>query len=105
VNQLTSSSDATLAGNSNIAVPTEAAVKTYVDSSKMSTVFSSANSTLNASGQLTAAINNGVTYTNITYNAGGYISSYKEAVGLTTKLISITYDTNNFITAVTSVAA
>ena len=97
------SSDGTLAGNSNIAVPTEAAVKTYVDNKSLSSTFSSLNSTFNAANQLTGAINQGITYSEIAYNSDGYISSYKETVdGLTIKLITVTYDSDNLITAVTT---
>jgi len=92
-----------LAGNSNIAVPTEAAVKTYVDNKSLSSTFSSLNSTFNAANQLTGAINQGITYSEIAYNSDGYISSYKETVdGLTIKLITVTYDSDNLITAVTT---
>ena len=99
------SSDATLAGNSNIAVPTEAAVKTYVDNNALTKTFSSVNSTLNASGQLTGATNESVIYSNITYNASGLITSYNENVlNGAVKLITITYDLNNAVTTVTAAA-
>ena len=79
------SSDVTLSGNSNIAVPTEAAVKRYVDVSVAESFFTgdfnNANSTYDSNGNLTAATQGDLQYSNITWGLVGInVSQY----GLTT---------------------
>ena len=107
------SSDGTLAGNSNTAVPTEQAVKTYVDTKTdtaiaaannalLSKPFNSSNVTRNAADQLTAAVNESVTYSNIVYS-GTNITAYRETSSNgTIKDVAITYDTAGKVTVVTS---
>lgn len=105
------SSDGSLTGNSNAAVPTEQAVKTYVDTktdvaiaaisvAALAKEFNISNVTRNASGQLTGAINEGVTYTNITYT-GTNITQYTEtSANGTQQTVDITYDANNLVQTV-----
>ena len=105
------SSDGSLTGNSNAAVPTEQAVKTYVDTktdvaiaaiglAALAKEFDITNVTRNASGQLTGAINEGVTYTNITYT-GSNITQYTEtSANGTQQTVDITYDANNLVQTV-----
>ena len=107
------SSDGTLAGNSNTAVPTEQAVKTYVDTqtntaidaannARLSAPFDSSNVTRNASGQLTAAVNETVTYSNIAYNSDNNITGYDElSINGTAKSIAATYDSDGKVLTVT----
>ena len=107
------SSDGTLAGNSNTAVPTEQAVKTYVDTqtqtaiaaannARLSAPFDSSNVTRNASGQLTAAVNETVTYSNIAYNSDNNITGYDELSQTgTQKSIAATYDSDGKVLTVT----
>ena len=111
------SSDGTLSGNSNTAVPTEQAVKTYVDTQTASAVAAADNALLgkawddsdqvyNASGQLTSAKNEGITYTNIVYDsAGQYIVAYRETSPTgTAQDIAVTYDTQGLVTELTATA-
>ena len=107
------SSDGTLAGNSNTAVPTEQAVKTYVDTqtntaidaannARLSAPFDSSNVTRNASGQLTAAVNETVTYSNIAYKSDNNITGYDElSINGTAKSIAATYDSDGKVLTVT----
>ena len=107
------SSDNTLSGNSNTAVPTEQAVKGYVDTKTdtaiaaannalLTKAFNSTNTTRNGSGQLTGAINESVTYSNIVYT-GNNITAYRETSSNgTVKDIAITYDSSGKATVVTS---
>ena len=123
------SSDVTLAGNSNIAVPTEAAVKTYVDtqiienSFDADTIFKTnsfdySNVTFDANGNVSAAIADNITYSNITwYQAGNdytsfggtdarywRLSSFTETYGSTTKNVTLNYNsTTNLIDTITVV--
>jgi len=107
------SSDGTLSGNSNTAVPTEQAVKTYVDSqtqvaiaaannAKLSAPFDIADTTRNAAGQLTATTNETVQYSNITYDANSNLTGYQElsTTGVT-KNVTATYDSNGKVETVT----
>jgi hypothetical protein len=105
------SSDGALTGNSNTAVPTEQAVKTYVDNktdvaiaaisvAALAKEFDIANVTRNPSGQLTGAINEGVTYTNIVYT-GNNITQYVEtSENGTQQTVDITYDANGKVETV-----
>ena len=80
-----------LQGNSNTAVPTEQAVKTYVDTqtqtaiaaannARLSQSFDIANVTRNASGQLTAAVNETVQYSKHCYDGDNNITGYDELI-------------------------
>jgi len=69
------SSDETLGGNSNTAVPTEYAVKTYVDRAAIQTAFTKdfdiANATFDANGNPTAFIADNITYSNVVWGQAG----------------------------------
>ena len=93
------SSDASLSGNSNTAVPTEYAVKTYTDSSIAKNELTPATRTYTYSPTtklLTRAVEGESTLSNIVYNSKGQIVSYTEAIvsGGTTfsKNIVLTYN-------------
>ena len=97
------SSDSSLSGNSNDAVPTEFAVKTYVDgriTSLSNEVFLSeamnANTdiNINSSGNITYVNDGDVVYDNIVYN-NGRITSFRETSSdtSTSQTINISYDT------------
>ena len=107
------SADGTLTGNSNTAVPTEQAVKTYVDTKTevaigaannavLSKAFNVSNLTKNAAGQITAAVQESITYSAIVYT-GKNITAYREtsATG-TIKDVTITYATDGKINVVTT---
>jgi hypothetical protein len=105
------SSDGALTGNSNTAVPTEQAVKTYVDTktdvaiaaisvAALAKAFDITNVTRNGTGQLTGAVNEGVTYTSIVYT-GNNITQYVEtSANGTQQTVDITYDSNNLVQTV-----
>jgi hypothetical protein len=105
------SSDGALTGNSNLAVPTEQAVKTYVDTktgvaiaaisvAALAKAFDISNVTRNAIGQLTSAVNQGVTYSSITYT-GSNITQYTEtSANGTAQTVTMTYDANNIVQSV-----
>jgi hypothetical protein len=107
------SSDVTLAGNSNIAVPTEAAVKRYVDSYTVPTNFnSSTDITEDASGFITTALisGTGTTYSNVVYETVGdatasykRITSYNQTIRGVTHSITLTYNANGSINTITAV--
>ena len=108
------SSDSTMGGNSNQAVPTEYAVKTYVDGKFSSIDFSAAvlTPTVNVTANVTTDANTGmityykdssVTYANITYNMLNLPTSWKETYGSNTYTYTATYDANNYITTITRV--
>ena len=107
------SSDVTLAGNSNIAVPTEAAVKKYVDSYTVPTNFnSSTDITEDASGFITTALvsGTGTTYSNVVYETVGdstasykRITSYDQTIRGVTHSITLTYNANGSINTITAV--
>jgi hypothetical protein len=120
------SSDGTLAGNSNIAVPTEQAVKTYVDARSLgrfsTQAFDYSNVTFDANGNISSAIADDITYTNVTwYHAGTdwsvfggddtrywRLSSWTESFGsgsnITTQNITLNYNaTTNLIDTITVV--
>jgi len=77
------SADGTLSGNSNTAVPTEQAVKTYVDTqiglipqpdltdASLSVNFDDSNTTVDAEGYITQATVGTITYSNIVYEELG----------------------------------
>jgi hypothetical protein len=128
------SSDPTLAGNSNLAVPTEFAVKTYVDAaaetatnnSLLSTLytasFDNTNTTFDANGNLSGAIQGNVTYSLITWELVGFnltvfspllsstsgsyyrIKSWREYNAITniTRAVTVNYSTTtNLVTTIT----
>jgi hypothetical protein len=99
------SSDATLSGNSNNAIPTEYAVKTYVDNNagdRTVNYVSSGNitySTINLKPRVTGiADTNGKTISGATYTTIGNVASqtvltgYQEAGQGVTKTVTITYN-------------
>ena len=123
------SSDGTLAGNSNIAVPTEQAVKTYVDTTITANAFD-VNSifktnafdyssvTFDANGNISAAVADNITYSNITWYYAGTdwsafggkdtrywrLASWTETYGSTTQNITLNYnETTNLIDTITVV--
>lgn len=107
------SADNTLSGNSNTAVPTEQAVKGYVDTKTdtaiaaannalLTKTFNSTNTNRNAAGQLTSVINESVSYSNIVYT-GNNITAYRETSSNgTVKEVAVTYDSSGKATIVTS---
>lgn len=108
------SSDGTLGGNSNVAVPTEQAVKTYVDGpaqiatltkTNLTPLYNSANTTVNANGFVTAYRDNMIELSNIVYNANFLPTSWTEKLaGVSTSYVyTVTYDANNKVTAITRV--
>ena len=123
------SSDGTMSGNSNTAVPTEAAVKTYVDylgtsaaSNMLSGAYDSALSTYQTIDNVadsTGIRDSGgarylsytigdMKYTNINYDSAGLITSYTEELKLgygaaVTQNVAVTYDSSGSVkTIVTS---
>jgi len=108
------SSDVTLGGNSNIAVPTEAAVKRYVDSYTVPTDFdSSTDVTEDVDGYIDNASIGGIgtTYSNIVYETVGdplvasykRITSYDQTIRGVTHSITLTYNANGSVNTVTAV--
>ena len=109
------SADGTLSGNSNTAVPTEQAVKTYVDvqtataidaadNALLGKAWNDSDTTYNANGTMSTAKNEGITYSNIVYDsADEYIISYREVSPTgTTQDIAVTYDTLGLVTLLTA---
>jgi hypothetical protein len=101
------SSDASLSGNSNTAVPTEYAVRTYVNSSIAQNELTPATRTYTynpTTKRLTTAVEGANTLSNITYNSKGQLVSYTEAVvsgGVTfSKNIVLTYNSAGRVTGV-----
>jgi hypothetical protein len=108
------SSDGTLSGNSNVAVPTEAAVKTYVDTisvpqtlrrALLTPTYSNTTTTVNTSGYVTSYRDSSIELSNIAYNALFLPTSWTEKVAgdSTTFVYTVTYDINNKVTAITRV--
>lgn len=112
------SADVTLSGNSNLAVPTEYAVKTYVDaglgSVQFTQTYDSANTTENEDGFVTAYTRGDAVYSNIVYatqgNAdqfgfpfGAYkrITGYRETIGANARDVTITYNTDGTVNTIT----
>jgi len=101
------SSDGTMSGNSNTAVPTEQAVRTYTDASiaKNELTPATRSYTYNPTTKLlTTAVEGNSTLSNITYNSKGQIASYTEALvsgGVTfSKNIVLTYNSAGRVTGV-----
>jgi hypothetical protein len=128
------SSDPTLAGNSNLAVPTEFAVKSYVDAAVTAgdntdailletlytAPFDNTNTTFDANGNLSGAIQGNVTYSLVTWeqvggflvpppgitNTGSYyrLKSWREYNSITniTRAVTVNYSTTtNLVTTIT----
>jgi hypothetical protein len=96
-----------MSGNSNTAVPTEYAVRTYVNSSIAQNELTPATRSYTynlTTKQLTTAVEGNSTLSNITYNSKGQIASYTEAVvsgGVTfSKNIVLTYNSAGKVTGV-----
>lgn len=115
------SSDATLSGNSNTAVPTEYAVKTYV-TNQIATVTGSLGNvisnvvapmeltevsrtyTYDTSGRVSSMVEDGLTINNIVYNSKNQITSYTETLVIAgstfIKNVTLTYNSAGSITNV-----
>ena len=126
------SSDGTLSGASNLAVPTEQAVKTYVDTSLESLriklmgnvleangggsqptpTFDANTVVYNNAGLISSATIGDVSYANVVYQqvgsltAGAFsrITSYEETLGLDSYTVTVDYSSNGNIRSITSVA-
>jgi YD repeat-containing protein len=104
------SSDATMSGNSNVAVPTEYAVRTYVstglNSSQLTQPLLANGITRDASGRVTASTNGFKTISNVVYNANNQITSYTESVnfgsGASTRNVTVTYTAAGLVNTVSS---
>jgi hypothetical protein len=100
------SSDGTLSGNSNVAVPTEQAVRTYVNAGISQTELTPATRSYvyNASGRVTSAVEGSNTVNGITYNSKNQITAYTEQVvigGTTfTKNVTLSYDSAGKVSSV-----
>jgi len=101
------SSDASMSGNSNTAVPTEYAVRTFVNASIAQNELTPATRTYTynpTTKRLTTAVEGSSTLSNITYNSSGQIASYTEAVvsgGVTfSKNIVLSYNSAGRVTGV-----
>ena len=111
------SSDATMSGNSNNAVPTEFAVKAYVDNNSgdktvnYTSVGTVTYSTIRNAPRVTAMQDTtGVNFTNVTYTTIGnvqlqnVVNTYQETKAGVTKTVSLTYnETDGSIKTITVV--
>jgi hypothetical protein len=100
------SSDASMSGNSNTAVPTEYAVRTYVNAQQYTKTFADSGTTINANGLVTAGTIGGIAYTNVTYalvNGVNRVVSYTETIGGVSKAITLTYNSNGSVATISSV--
>jgi hypothetical protein len=106
------SSDPTLGGNNptNLAVPTEFAVKTYVDNNSGSQVTNYTRSLLdvvNANGFYTTFIEGPTTYQNITYTNVGItvptqaVTSYQIVKNAITQTVTVTYTDTGAVNTIT----
>jgi hypothetical protein len=104
------SSDATMSGNSNVAVPTEYAVRTYVstglNSSQLTQPLLANGITRDASGRITGSVNGFKTVSNVVYNTNNQITSYTESVnfgsGASTRNVTVTYTAAGLVNTVSS---
>jgi len=99
------SSDATMSGNSNTAVPTEYAVKTFVEGKQYTKTFAGSGITTNANGLITAGTLGGITYSNVTYALVGGVNrvvSYTETINNVSKSITLTYNSNGSVATIAS---
>jgi VCBS repeat-containing protein len=106
-----------MSGNSNNAVPTEFAVKTYVDNNSgdktvnYTSVGTVTYSTIRSAPRVTAMQDTtGINFTNVTYGAFGnvqlqtVVNSYQEIKAGVTKSVSLTYnETDGSIRTITVV--
>ena len=107
------SSDATMSGNSNTAVPTEYAVKTYADVSikadqdntSLTSRFDATNQVYNGNGYVTTYKDSIHELTNVVYNANLLPTSWTEkaAGGVKSYAYTVTYDVNNKVSTITRV--
>jgi hypothetical protein len=100
------SSDPTMSGNSNTAVPTEYAVRTYVNSYQYTEAYTGSNTVTNANGLITSGTIGGIAYTNVTYalvNGVNRVVSYTENIGGISKAITLTYNSNGSVATISSV--
>jgi hypothetical protein len=111
------SSDGTMSGNSNNAVPTEFAVKTYVDNNSgdktvnYTSVGTITYSTIRQAPRVTAMQDTtGINFTNVTYTTIGnvqlqnVVNTYQETKAGVTKTVSLTYnETDGSIKTITVV--
>jgi hypothetical protein len=111
------SSDATMSGASNVAVPTEYAVKTYVDNNSgdktvnYTSVGTITYSTIRSAPRVTAMQDTtGINFTNVVYDTFGnvqlqtVVKSYQETKAGVTKSVSLTYnETDGSIKTITVV--
>jgi hypothetical protein len=88
------SSDATMSGNSNTAVPTEYAVRTYVSNLQYTDALSATDYTLDNRGRV-VSVQEGIKLTNnIVYNSEGIITSFRETVGGISRSFTVSVATN-----------
>jgi hypothetical protein len=95
-----------MSGNSNTAVPTEYAVRTYVNAQQYTKTFADSGTTINANGLVTAGTIGGIAYTNVTYalvNGVNRVVSYTETIGGVSKAITLTYNSNGSVATISSV--
>ena len=107
------SSDATMSGNSNTAVPTEYAVKAYTDTSilagrdisNLTPVYNATNTAVNVNGYVTTYKDNIQEITNVVYNADFLPTSWTEKIagGVKSYNYTVTYDVNNKVSTITRV--
>jgi hypothetical protein len=100
------SSDPTMSGNSNTAVPTEYAVRTYVNSYQYTEAYTGSNTVINANGLITSGTIGNIAYTNVTYalvNGVNRVVSYTENIGGISKAITLTYNSNGSVATISSV--
>jgi hypothetical protein len=113
------STDATMSQNSNVKVPTQAAVVSYIGS-RLSTVkvsdaiydpvYNSANTVYYANNNIAFYTDNVLTIANTSFNANGFITTYNEIVnpsiggGGSNYRYNITYYANNYVNTITRTA-
>lgn len=107
------SSDVTLGGDSNQAVPTEHAVKAYVDGKftivnvtsnvALTQIYYAANTQFNANGYVTVYVDNNKRVANVVYNANNSPTSWVETFipSNTTYTYTVTYFANNMVNTIT----
>jgi hypothetical protein len=107
------SSDGTMSGNSNTAVPTEQAVRTYTnvtvkadqDNTSLTPSFAATNQAYNTNGYVTTYRDSIHELTNVVYNANFLPTSWTEktAGGVISYAYTVTYDVNNRVSTITRV--
>lgn len=103
------SSDPTLSGNSNLAVPTEYAVKTYVDSQGASLPYTaSTNIAYDSSTGLVTYYQDTVTHDNLVYGSQGFmnkstiITQFRETLGGISKTWNVVYNDDGTISTLSA---